>query len=392
MQGELFDVAVIGAGPAGGSATLHAAKQGLKTVLLEEHAKIGEPVHCGECLSDVAFERFGFKPPKEAVALNVKGVRVVFPNKTYSKLTEPGVVLEKHLFEQWISRMAVDAGAQLELQCRVEELNRQGSEWGLKCSNGRIFRSRAVIDASGVQSIASRKLNLNPRFKAVTGMQYEMLDIPTDGYLDFYLWPKLAPFGYLWMIPKNDGRANVGIIASESPKAKANLDQFIKEMGWESKAKVKAFGGLIPEEGPVKNTYGEALLLVGDAAGFTSPMFEGGTQLGLISGKMAAEVCARAVEQGNFSQEFFSQYERTWKKEFPPYEELLKGKELFYSFSDEELNQIAGLLPKELNNVHLAGNISIAVKILTRYPGLIKKGVVRAFKAFRYSRAQYYGW
>jgi NADPH-dependent 2,4-dienoyl-CoA reductase/sulfur reductase-like enzyme len=46
-QFEQYDVAVIGAGPAGGSAALHAAKLGLKTIILEEHNVIGEPVHCG---------------------------------------------------------------------------------------------------------------------------------------------------------------------------------------------------------------------------------------------------------------------------------------------------------------------------------------------------------
>lgn len=53
----LFDVAVIGAGPAGGSAARNSAKNGLKTVVLEEHKTIGEPVHCGECLDGLAFKR-----------------------------------------------------------------------------------------------------------------------------------------------------------------------------------------------------------------------------------------------------------------------------------------------------------------------------------------------
>ena len=41
------DVLVVGAGPGGGSAALHAARAGLKVMLIEDHAEIGTPVHCG---------------------------------------------------------------------------------------------------------------------------------------------------------------------------------------------------------------------------------------------------------------------------------------------------------------------------------------------------------
>ena len=47
----MYDVIIIGAGPTGGAAAINSAKQNLKTLILEEHPKIGEPVHCGECLS-----------------------------------------------------------------------------------------------------------------------------------------------------------------------------------------------------------------------------------------------------------------------------------------------------------------------------------------------------
>ena len=46
------DVVVIGAGPGGGTAALHCARLGLRTLILEEHSEIGTPVHCGECLSE----------------------------------------------------------------------------------------------------------------------------------------------------------------------------------------------------------------------------------------------------------------------------------------------------------------------------------------------------
>src|SRR3989344_2151894 len=114
-----FDVAIIGAGPAGGMAALQSARNGLNTVVLEEHAAVGEPVHCGECISDLALKKFDLKVPKKAISLEVKGVRAIFPDKTASALREDGYVLEKHLWEQWISEEAVSQGAELKLSSRV---------------------------------------------------------------------------------------------------------------------------------------------------------------------------------------------------------------------------------------------------------------------------------
>ena len=91
------DVLVIGAGPGGGAAALHAARAGLSVILIEDHAEIGTPVHCGECLSDLAVANLELNLPDSVVSLRVEGIRVIFPDGTQKHLSEPGYVLEKHL-------------------------------------------------------------------------------------------------------------------------------------------------------------------------------------------------------------------------------------------------------------------------------------------------------
>jgi len=391
MPKEVYDVLVVGAGPAGGSAALHSARLGLDTLLIEEHEKIGEPVHCGECLSEYAVENTGIRPPESVISEHVKGVRVIFPDGTASALNEKGFVLEKEKFEQWLAGEAVKAGAELSLGTRLEGLERKNNLWEIKTNKG-ILKAKIVIDASGVASVVSRKLNLNERFESVIGIQYELRDISRDGYLDFYIWPELAPEGYLWMIPKANGRANVGLATTERNKAKQFNDIFVERMGWKDKVNVKTFGGLIPASGPLKNTYSDGLMLVGDAAGFTSPLFEGGSHLGLKSGEMAARVAKESVEKKDFSKAAFSKYEAMWKAEFPAYGKIIKGKNALYGFTDEELNFIAHNFPRSFDNFGLAQKMLFGLKVLAGRPSFLGKGFVPAMQAFEYSQAKFYGW
>ncbi|MBI4399636.1 NAD(P)/FAD-dependent oxidoreductase [Candidatus Micrarchaeota archaeon] len=390
MAGE-YDVVVIGAGPGGSSAALHSARNGLRTLLVEEHSMAGEPVHCGECLSHLCVERLGLKPPEKVISLHVNGVRVLFPDKTSSILNEKGYVLEKHLFEQWLVDEAAKAGAEIRFSTKVTGLDRSDGFWKV-ISNDSEFKTRIVIDASGVNSVVSGKLNLNKRFDSVIGLQYEMTEIKNDGYLDFYLWPKLAPHGYLWMIPKNSTRANVGLVTSEKTKAKAYLDEFIRAEGWQNKKIVKTFGGLIPASGPMENTCGDGIMLVGDAAGFTSPLFEGGTHLAMVSGKMSANVAKEAVEKNDTSKRILLKYEKMWRAEFPDYSKLIYGKDTLYQFTEQELNQVGWVMPKDVSNMGIVDMLNTGANLLFKYPHLLRKGVMKTFQAFKYSRAEHYGW
>jgi digeranylgeranylglycerophospholipid reductase len=254
------------------------------------------------------------------------------------------------------------------------------------------MQARIVIDASGVAAVTTRLLGINKRFESVIGIQYEMQEIPTDGYLDFYLWPDLAPHGYLWMIPKNNGRANVGLVTNQNNKAKPFLDEFVRRLNWQEKKVVKTFGGLIPSSGPVENTVGDGLILVGDAAGFTSPLFEGGTHLSMKSGQYAAQVAQKALAKEDTSKEGLKEYEKLWKAEFPDYSALIKGKNALYDFTYEELNEVGRLMPQELSEISITQKAGIGFNLLLKKRYLMKKGVMDAFKAFAYSKAEHYGW
>src|SRR3989338_679492 len=380
---EEFDVVVIGAGPGGAVAALKGSQYGLKVAVLEEHPAIGEPVHCGECLSELALQRMELRLPKEAIAANVKGVRVVFPNNAQTVVREGGYVLHKQIFERHIASLAHENGAKFMLGEAAKEVERRASGgWLVKTSKGEVG-TKVLIDASGYIGFLLRKLQLGSMHQIASGIQFRMEDIPQEGLLDFYIWPQYAPEGYLWMIPKEDGSANVGLSAKAKNRAGfsagAKLKEFVKKMGWEVK---KAFGGAIVVSGPAAKTYAGGALLIGDAAGFTSPLFEGGTQLAMVSGKMAAEVAMKAISTGDYSEGFFSQYESMWKAEFPSYEKIMRGKNALYAMSDEELGQVGSVLPEDISSVPPLAALKIGAKIMLKNPALFGKGFVPAMRSF----------
>ncbi|HJM54616.1 MAG TPA: NAD(P)/FAD-dependent oxidoreductase [Poseidonia sp.] len=404
------DVVVIGAGPGGGSAALHAARAGLSTLILETDAEVGTPVHCGECLSELAVQNLDLELPDHVKALDVKGIRVIFPDGTEKLLTEQGYVLEKHLFERWLCDEAGKQGAELLLKHRVTSMERvfnskneftnwiidgRGDEFPIEC--------RAVIDGSGVAGAASKILNMGGEVEVIAGFQYEMLDVPNDGYLDFYLWPKYSPHGYVWMIPKEGGRANVGLVTTDKKGAIKYLDSFIQDTyladkpttnpPWRAEGlKIRPFGGTIPISGPRTTTVGDGVILVGDAAGFTSPLFEGGTHLALWSGREAAQTVAAAIKENDLSNQRLMAYERAWKKRFPPYNKILKGKNALYDLTDDEMSVMARCLPEELGNMSPLDKMVIGLRILVRKPILFTKRVIPVLLSFGYSRAKFFGW
>ncbi|MCX6770055.1 MAG: NAD(P)/FAD-dependent oxidoreductase, partial [Candidatus Micrarchaeota archaeon] len=254
------------------------------------------------------------------------------------------------------------------------------------------YFARIVIDASGVAGVASRLLKLNEPPKTVVGLQYEMSPIDFDGFIDFFLWPCLSPHGYLWIIPKKDNRANVGLVTNDAPKTRAYLEKFIDEYGLREKKNARAFGGQIPANGPVANTYADGIMLIGDAAGFTSPMFEGGSSLSMTSGKFAAETAAEALKKNDTSKLALSPYEQKWRAEFPNYSKLVGGKEKMYGFSDDELNKIGKLIPRDLTTITQSQKLQIGAKLLVSAPQLLGKGFLPAMETLGQSRAAHYGW
>jgi digeranylgeranylglycerophospholipid reductase len=252
---------------------------------------------------------------------------------------------------------------------------------------GEAFEIRApvTVGADGFESQIGRWAGL-PTNLALrdmdTCLQYRMTGVEADErYCDFYLG-SCAPGGYVWIFPKGDHVANVGIGVQVSQiksmaEAKNYLDRWIaKHPGYAKGKTIDIVGGGVSIAAPIRESVTDGFMLVGDAARMIDPITGGGIANGCIAGKIAGEVGAEAARTGDASKAFLQAYEKGWRARLE--EKLYRNwlaKEKLVSLPDATFDKVIDALQGvklEKLNVH---NILKAVH--EKYPE-----VTREFEAF----------
>jgi len=361
---EKYDVVVIGAGPAGSSAAYEAAKRGLKVLLIEKRAEVGSPIRCAEGVGKEGLEDLGIKPKSEWIANEVKGARIYAPSGDYITLeasmagSEVGYVLHRDKFDQYLAKMAVDAGSELYTRAMAVGLKREGSEIVVRIRHfGNLYEVKApiVIGADGFESLvgewAGIRTRLDPKDINVT-FEYRITGAKFDpDYTEFYIGNEVAPGGYVWVFPKSEKEANIGIgvllsrMDSEKKRPKYLLDKFLKEHPKYKGRIIAVISGAVSVSRPLEPSYTDNVMLVGDAARMIDPLTGGGIIHAIISGRAAGETAAKAIEKGDYSKRSLKEYEAKWKPKI--YEKLLRNylaKEIFVKVSDDVFNKIVDAL------------------------------------------------
>ena len=217
------DVLVIGGGPAGSMTAKWAAKHGAQVLMIEKRQEIGSPVRCGEGMSKDWLPEVGIKPGRW-VNLEVEGARIYSPSEKVFEINEKdagnevGYVVERDEFDKQLAIDAANAGVEVRLKTAATAvLKENGKVVGARIKQfGSPFevRAKVTIAADGFESQVGRwgGISTNIALKDMdTCLQYRMTNVDSDvRFCDFYLG-KVAPGGYVWIFPKAEGLANVGI-------------------------------------------------------------------------------------------------------------------------------------------------------------------------------------
>lgn len=317
FEGSLlvYDVLVVGCGPAGATSARYAAAAGAKTLLIDKKREIGKPVRCAEVVSGTLPGNFGVKNEREWLVNKAHMFNIVSPSGRVAEIdTSPymGYVLDREAFERELAYLAVDSGSQLLLGETVTGLGKSGIKIGNKEISAKI-----IIAADGVDSRIGRFAGIRTNGKI--GMlgsctQHTLVNIEVDSdCLEFYFGSTHAPGGYAWVFPKSECEANVGvgILRPSVLGSLGVLKNFIKKRFPKGKS-LRFVAGCVPSSLPQKRCVRGKVLLVGDAARQVNPFTGAGIANAFVAGKIAGELCAE-VALSNAPLSRLSEYDTLWR-------------------------------------------------------------------------------
>jgi len=386
---ESYDIVVVGAGPGGSGAAYHAARKGLRVLMVEKRQEIGAPKRCGEGLSRGGLKRIGFDFDPSWARREIKGATAIAPNGRRVVVDYEGGegwVLERKMFDKWLAEKAAEAGARVMARTEaVKVLKKDGIVSGVRLRNDEKeweVKTPLVIAADGVESKVAREMGIDTALKlsdVASGYQYEMSNIEIDpDRIELYFGnDSMAPGGYVWIFPKGKRTANVGIGVRKpfaKKTAKEYLDDFIgSRESLRRGSVIEVNSGAVPVGGLLKNMVSQGFIVVGDAAHQVNPIHGGGIPEAFVGGRIAAEVAAEAKQAGDFSAEFLSRYNRRWWEERGKIlQKICILREVVERLSDDELNWLAEhLRGEELIQFSKSKGFAILAKLLMKKPRLI---------------------
>ncbi len=392
MGNDLYDVAIIGGGPAGSTAATLLAKAGRRVIVFEREKF--PRFHIGESLlpaSMRAFDRLGVQEKLRAnfmekfggemsSSCGAEAVRFYFKDG-YESRCDRSYQVTRADFDKLLLDHAAENGAEVHEETAVQHVafSNDAVEVRVSSKNGdaKEIRARYLIDASGRQSVVGAMFKLKKNYdelhKFSLFAHYRGVTRPEgrDGTLTRMM---RGLDRWFWVIPLTTERTSIGIVLDTGNfrKAKQDPEKFFEEAIAEQPAIAQATlnaSRVTPVYTAADFSYrntklaGDRWLLAGDAGGFIDPVFSSGVFLAVMSGEMSADALNGALDKPKRAPRLFAGYESRFNKAMDVYVRFVNAwyrKEFIEVFlHPQDVLQI----PPAVNAV-LGGNIfgSFAVK------------------------------
>jgi geranylgeranyl reductase family protein len=331
-----YDIAVVGAGPAGTTVARLLAKKNLKVVLLEKKS-FPRDKPCGGMLSPRVLERFADlkNEIKESLVSTSFGVHLYSPSLKiqlqHFTVDPMDYMILRREFDHLMSQVAVDCGAEL-ITKKVIDLTIKSDSVRVLLEDNTTIESKVLIGADGVNSIVAKKMELsstsfykNLAVCAVAEVEVDQKAVevavgeqnPIHLFLGF---DNLIGFG--WLLPKkthiNIGLGGLLTQQTHIRKRFLNFVQTLKKMNLIPRdLQLGNFStAFIPIRGPIEKSFTDRVILCGDAAGFVHPWTGEGIYYAMASGEIAAKVVSKAIECGEYTRKKLSEYQAIWMEDF----------------------------------------------------------------------------
>jgi len=242
--------------------------------------------------------------------------------------------IRREKFDYELVRFAIDAGAKFVENSKVKDVFTTQEKAVVQLANGEAFSCEIIIGAGGTYDIAAKYLRKNEGLTEKQGkigmavveefeVEEEFIDKAYGKERTAMIDLKHANLnGYAWVFSKHN-TLNIGYGGFNDEMKQIDIKQefknyldFLKESGYLPKGieSKKLKGAPLPPQGNIKKTYADRIIIVGDAAGFVSPLTREGIYYAMDSGKIAAEVISKALEKRDFSAHSLKLYQNIWMK------------------------------------------------------------------------------
>jgi len=373
-----FDVAVIGSGPSGASAAFHAAKQGLKTIIIEKET-LPRYKTCGGGFvfrgrKDMPFDI------SDVVEREFNSVDIVFGAKNLefkTDRTSPIVtMIMRDAFDHLIVKKAQEHGVELLQGEALKDI--QLGDTAVLTTTSKTIHSKFVIAADGALSPTAKLAGWMETRMMCPALEYE-IEVSDDDFKRLSSSARFdidaVPLGYGWCFPKKN-HLSVGVgnfmKNKKNPQLKRYYQDYLNIIGIKKVLKSSAHGFIIPitprSDGFVKQN----VFLIGDAAGFADPVTAEGISNAIYSGK----ICAQAIAESNLdlNQAMINYNSMLNEKLLPELSTGVKLAKLFY-----ENRTLRNLMLKKFGQ-HLADAMTDVFMGERTYPHDFKKSIRRRLK------------
>lgn len=346
---HVYDILVVGAGPAGATVAKLAADAGHHTLLVDK-ARFPRHKTCATWINRLVFERFPYLEPHRDGLVDSAFHGITFLNEnlarraTWQEHRPSGYLSLRSRFDNGLKNIAVAAGAEFREGSGVAALETNNGRVTVRLENGEELSARALVGADGA----------NSRVAVLTGMRTgwsesesvlcanEDLPYPAEGIVRRYSrpWPLLVALrfdaltGYGWIFPKRE-HICVGIGGRLRPGER------IQELYRKFFQAAQESDLLPPELAPAKPYYAidpagavnkgkplvrERIVLIGDAGGFVSGSTGEGIYPAMESARLAIELIDRGLRSGKLVEEL-ARFNTLWRSRLGSHVRDLPGGE-----------------------------------------------------------------
>ena len=298
----MYDVIVVGTGPAGAVLAYLLAKRGLDVLILER-ATLPRYKSCGGGVTWKAIQNLPFDVNSVLETKAVGGI-VTFAGQQLLKAEVGWPVawlVMRDRFDHYLVQQAMRVGAKLMEGIIVTKVEDRGDRVVVTTSKEE-FQAQLLAGADGVNSIVARSLGLIPDREVGIALEAELAVSPAslEAQGEFATFDFGAlPGGYGWIFPKRD-HLSVGVFKAIPGKAvglRRALEKFIASEAVLLDPKIlRLQGHQIPLGGRTRILHKGRVLLVGDAANLADPWMGEGISYAVVSARLAAEHMYYALE------------------------------------------------------------------------------------------------